>query len=204
MLDNPPVPPEKPDVKQEELKEIRAHCWAYFQFHGDQRMRLFHFYLIVTAAVYAGITTLAKENGLPCVLVSMLAATHCLLSYVFSLLDRRHKDFIHVAQVALKHIEKTFPDEKTRVFTNEAVIAKDISDLYNKGANWSNVLGIFREIPRKEKLKRLFLDGSCLRLPSRATCGSAFRMIYNGFIMISGLISIAFDMLFLQKYISLL
>ena len=70
-------------------KEVRNHCWLHFQFHGDQRMKLFYYYLLLTALFYAGITSLVREHDLvhP-FMAAILSATHCLLSYVFYKLDQ--------------------------------------------------------------------------------------------------------------------
>lgn len=134
-------------------KEIRTHCWQHFQFHGDQRMKLFNYYLLLTAVFYAGITALVKETQVTHPLMAaILSAAHCFLSYVFYKMDLRHKDFVGFAETGLKAIEAKFPLKETRVFTEEAE---------------------FTRAARKH---------APLRGPMRGyfTCSDAFRYIYKG------------------------
>jgi hypothetical protein len=87
------------------LEAMRTHTWSYFQLHAQQRLTVFHFYVLLCAALTTGlVTSLPKadqQTALPIALASLLI----FFSFVFHRLDLRNRDLIKNAELGLRHIE---------------------------------------------------------------------------------------------------
>jgi len=88
-------------------KELRDHAWSYFVLHAEQRLKTFHFYLILATLIAGGIVALAKETkGENCFKgAAVIAFLLPFFSFIFWKLDQRNKQLIKHGEEALKLIE---------------------------------------------------------------------------------------------------
>lgn len=81
------------------------HAWKYFSFHADQRMKVFNFFMILSAFTFAGIVQCLRSSE-----YSLLAILLCLIegfnSVIFYKLDVRHRTFIEVGEYCMQELEK--------------------------------------------------------------------------------------------------
>jgi hypothetical protein len=85
-------------------KEMRDHAWSYFVLHADQRLRTFHFYLILATVIIGAAATVTKD-GTGHVPAGVLALALSFLSFVFWKLDVRNKQLIKHGEEAVKLVE---------------------------------------------------------------------------------------------------
>ena len=90
------------------LKDLRDHAWDYFEFHADQRLKTFHFFILLeTGLVGATLISARVATGpIAPALVSTIGFIVALLAYIFWELDVRVKGMIKVSEGALKAYEK--------------------------------------------------------------------------------------------------
>jgi hypothetical protein len=86
---------------------LRTYAWSYFAYHADQRMKTFHFYLILVTAIVAGvvaaITKFDREN------LRYLSGLWFLLTFVsvmFSWLEGRNRELVKNGEKALRHLDQ--------------------------------------------------------------------------------------------------
>ncbi len=85
-------------------KELHGFVWAYFDRHAEQRLKSFNFYLIICAAVSAGILAFARAPqsivgaGPQFLLLSFF-------SFVFWRLDGRNRQLVEHSEEGLKLLE---------------------------------------------------------------------------------------------------
>jgi len=88
----------------DELKDQREYAWKYFALHAEQRLKTFHFFIIISAILSGAIFTIMKDISntlytIPiCYLISFLA-------FIFWKLDQRNKELIKHGENVLKSIE---------------------------------------------------------------------------------------------------
>ena len=88
------------------LKVLRDHAWEYFELHAEQRLKTFHFYILLETGLVAAIL-LAARVGVPDVrMLAVIGLAMVFFSYVFWKLDYRTKGMIKVAEEALKLFER--------------------------------------------------------------------------------------------------
>ncbi|MDD2762620.1 MAG: hypothetical protein PHE83_01445 [Opitutaceae bacterium] len=89
---------------------LRTYAWNYFAFHAEQRMKTFHFYLILTTAILGGvvvvITQLAQEKWAT---IGCLGGLLAFISCLFGLLDRRNRNLVKTGENALKYLDTIEP-----------------------------------------------------------------------------------------------
>ena len=86
---------------------LRTYAWNYFAFHADQRMKVFQFYLVVTAALIAGFVALVpKARGDFARLPSCVCFGVAFLTTMFALLDRRNAHLVKNGERALAHLDR--------------------------------------------------------------------------------------------------
>lgn len=95
-------------MKDELRNELRQYAWAYFDRHAEQRLKTFNFYLILCAAIIAGLFAFAREpeelpNAWPLPLLLSV------LSFIFWKLDLRTRDLTKHSEEALKLLEDELP-----------------------------------------------------------------------------------------------
>lgn len=110
------------------LEAMRAHTWSYFQLHAQQRLTVFNFYVVLSAALTTGLVTslprAADQTALPVALGSLLI----FFSFVFYRLDLRNRSLIKNSEGGLTHIERKWAAERgesvgampTAVFSRDA------------------------------------------------------------------------------------
>ena len=101
-------------MEDSQKNRLRTYAWSYFAYHADQRMKTFHFYLIVTSALTAGIITLESKS------VDQLGRTPsflcfgvAFLSLMFGFLDRRNARLVKNGEAALRHLDSLENHERT-------------------------------------------------------------------------------------------
>ena len=116
-------------MDNEELKDYREYAWKYFSLHADQRLKTFHFFVVLSAIISGAILTITKDVTN----VSYAAPMAYLLSFlafIFWKLDQRNSELIKHGENALKAIEnsgKLF-DSKSRavlLFSEEEMKTKN-------------------------------------------------------------------------------
>lgn len=92
-------------MDKEDLKEYREYAWKYFSLHAEQRLKTFHFFVVLSAVIIGAILTIIKDSHN----VSYAALMAYLLSFlafiVFWKLDQRNKELVKHGESALKEIE---------------------------------------------------------------------------------------------------
>lgn len=82
-------------------KELREYAWNYFSLHAEQRLKTFHFFVILSTVITGAVLTIIKdfknvEYAAP------LAFLLPIFSFVFWKLDLRNKELIKHGENALK------------------------------------------------------------------------------------------------------
>jgi len=93
-------------------KELREHAWSYFVLHAEQRLKTFHFYLVLATLIAGAVVTIVKD-GQNFRAGGVLALLLPFLSFVFWKLDKRNKQLIKHGEDAIKIIERDsgLPDD---------------------------------------------------------------------------------------------
>jgi hypothetical protein len=111
-------------MDQTHRTETREYVWRHWAFHADQRLRTFHFYILVVTVLVAGILAYIKDARYPAYAApgGFLLA---IASYVFWRLDCRNRVLIRHAEEILKAIEGGIPAEAVppafQLFTQEEI-----------------------------------------------------------------------------------
>lgn len=91
-------------MDKEELKEYREYAWKYFSLHAEQRLKTFHFFVVLSAVISGAILTIAKDiANVSC--AAPMAYLLSFLAFIFWKLDQRNKELIKRGESALKAIE---------------------------------------------------------------------------------------------------
>jgi len=53
------------EAKAQALRETRDYIWKYWVCHADQRLRTFHFFILLVTVFLAGILTYLKDARYP-------------------------------------------------------------------------------------------------------------------------------------------
>nr|VFJ44609.1 MAG: hypothetical protein BECKFW1821A_GA0114235_100742 [Candidatus Kentron sp. FW]VFJ54227.1 MAG: hypothetical protein BECKFW1821B_GA0114236_101733 [Candidatus Kentron sp. FW] len=91
-------------IDQNLQNELREYAWKYFSFHAEQRLKTFHFFVILSAVLTGAIFTLITETG-DTGYVAPLAYLLTIFSFVFWKLDIRNKELIKHGENVLKNLE---------------------------------------------------------------------------------------------------
>ncbi|MFA6191716.1 MAG: hypothetical protein WC665_05120 [Sulfurimonas sp.] len=125
--------------QQNNVNEDRNYAWQYFTTHAEQRLKTFHFFIIIMTLLIGTIFTLIKlENTF---LIILMAALMSFFSFIFWKLDQRNRELINHAQCALKKIEKKsniklFLEESEK--TEKQKEAKKDSSFFNRHYSYSD------------------------------------------------------------------
>jgi hypothetical protein len=78
------------DANASARAETREYAWKHWSFHADQRLRTFHFYILVVSVLVAGILAYLKDAPQPWFAIpgGMLLG---FLSFIFWRLDCRNR-----------------------------------------------------------------------------------------------------------------
>lgn len=96
---------------------LRDHAWDYFALHADQRLRMFHFFIILETGLVAAMLLAVRvgSGGEATNLFWPIGVLMALLSFVFWKLDQRTKGLIKVAEEALRFFE----NETVKIASNK-------------------------------------------------------------------------------------
>jgi len=101
LQDKTPQPSSTPT----ELAKLRFdYAWKWFNFHADQRTKMFNFMLIVFG-IFATAVVSAIEKGMA-ELAVFICGVAVLLAFVFWLLDSRNRDLLWMGEDVLVELEK--------------------------------------------------------------------------------------------------
>ncbi|MGJ0298450.1 hypothetical protein NG744_05765 [Aliarcobacter cryaerophilus] len=101
-----------------------ALVWEYFKLHAEQRLKTFHFYIIIiTLLVGSALTILKDKEYTFFIFIGILMS---FFSFIFWRLDIRNKELINMAEEEIITLEKEFD---AKVFT------KDKEKVNNKKLN---------------------------------------------------------------------
>jgi hypothetical protein len=90
----------------ERLQALRDHAWDYFEFHAEQRLKTFHFFIVLQTGLVAVMLFAARTGGLDMRVQVLLGMVMIFFSYVFRKLDDRTKGMIKVSEETLKLLER--------------------------------------------------------------------------------------------------
>ncbi len=86
------------------LSAARAHAWEWFKYHASQRMTVFNFFLLITAALTTGfVTTVVGQHYLAAL---ALAAIELIVIASFFQLDRRNSQLVKIGERYLDFEER--------------------------------------------------------------------------------------------------
>jgi len=91
----------------EDRNAARTYAWSYYALHADQRMKLFYFFLILSGAVLAALSTI-KAIVPSAHLVALLPLLLFLAAIIFWGLDRRTRELVKNGEAALKYLDTTW------------------------------------------------------------------------------------------------
>jgi hypothetical protein len=98
-------------------QEEHQYLWEHFRFNADQRLRAFHFFVVVAVVADYGVFTAIEKHAHGGVL-ALMGAFVCLLAVAFFLIDRRSQDLLRLSVPGLKAYEQKFP-RHSRLFALE-------------------------------------------------------------------------------------
>ncbi len=119
-----PAAPGGSTLPSDRVDALRDYAWKYFQFHADQRLKTFNFFVLFATVLIGGGLTLLKDETIPRAGIAVGFFLLAFFAFVFWKLDQRNKDLIRHGEAALKHIEQMpyaagAPDEITQIFSSE-------------------------------------------------------------------------------------
>lgn len=120
------------------LKDQREYSWEYFKVHAEQRVSLFHFFVVFSSLVTVGLAG-TLQKGIQTYLVGVgLGAILMLVSFVFWKLNKRVGYLIKHAESALKWIEAKVPLEncKEEAHVLQLFILEEIRTKRERKAPW--------------------------------------------------------------------
>ena len=93
-----PLPPKNLD------ESFRKYAWDYFALHADQRLKAFHFYILLSTAILGGFAILLK-NGAFHKWMAVFGFFLMFFSFVFWKLDNRTRGLIKHGEEALEFLD---------------------------------------------------------------------------------------------------
>jgi hypothetical protein len=90
----------------ESLVALRDHAWDYFELHAEQRLKTFHFYVLLETALVAGLIVATRVGTPDLRVIVVVGLMMAFFSFIFWKLDYRTKGMIKVAEGALKLYER--------------------------------------------------------------------------------------------------
>jgi fatty acid desaturase len=89
--------------KKLELKY--KYAWNWFQYHAQQRLTSFRYFLLIVGALFVGYQK-SFEGGQPAVLRVFISSFGILISVAFYLLEIRNEELVNCGRDSLDTIEK--------------------------------------------------------------------------------------------------
>jgi hypothetical protein len=129
-------------MKKEIVLKYRELHWSYFSLHAEQRLKTFHFYLIVAAILIgAFINIINEEKDLKFAFI--LPFILAFISFIFYKIDQRARFMLKNSQDAIRHLDSKLisndEDKPSRIniFEYDAHIQSD----KKRGMNYSKSFG---------------------------------------------------------------
>lgn len=97
--------PDKPKTLDE---TFRKYAWDYFALHADQRLKAFHFYILLSTAVLGGFAVLLR-NGVFQKWMAVFGLFLVFFSFVFWKLDNRTRVLIKHGEAAMEFLDAQHP-----------------------------------------------------------------------------------------------
>lgn len=116
---------------QDHQIDLQDYVWRYFEFHANQRILLFRFYIAIFvffgSAIGFSFIRFYNPGKLAEITVIVSSLTFIILTLIFQLLDRRNCQLIEYSKNALRDIElfHNFTPDSSRIFTKENLDAND-------------------------------------------------------------------------------
>jgi hypothetical protein len=83
---------------------FRGYAWDYFALHADQRLKAFHFYILLSTAILGGFAVLLR-NGAFQKWMAIFGIFLVFFSFVFWKLDNRTRGLIKHGEEALEFLD---------------------------------------------------------------------------------------------------
>jgi hypothetical protein len=96
---------ERPNDGDLSISAFRDHAWDYFALHADQRLKTFHFYILLETGLVAAMLVAARAGTFNIWTYWVIGIFMVLLSFVFWKIDQRTKGMIKVSEEVLKEFE---------------------------------------------------------------------------------------------------
>ena len=93
--------------------------WDHFKFNAEQRLKVFHFFVMLSIFSDGGVFTAIQNNVAPFILL-LLGLFIVILACVFWCVDMRCRQLLRLAYPAIKAFEQSFR-EASRLFTNDSL-----------------------------------------------------------------------------------
>lgn len=112
-------------MDKEENKENREYAWKYFNLHAEQRLKTFHFFVVLSAVISGTILAIIKDISNVSYAAPM-AYLLTFLAFIFWKLDQRNKELIKFGENALKSLENNIELDandigSVQLFTKEEI-----------------------------------------------------------------------------------
>lgn len=110
-------------------KDFGDYAWKYFEFHANQRLTTFNFYIAVSGLVTTGlVASFHRDIEVP-YLGIVLGLLLIAFSYIFWKLDARNRELVHYGEEALMVFERRFKEDgngdKIKIVQRELRETKD-------------------------------------------------------------------------------
>lgn len=146
MKELPPHLPALPDGHPSELVKLQFdYAWKWFNYHADQRVKMFNF-MLIALGIFASAIVSAMDKGLSDAAISLLCFLSALLALFFLFLDSRNKYLLRLAEEVLTQLEKS------AIFGNGVTIIDRGGKTIDFGILWR------QELEDRKKGKGILLD----------------------------------------------
>ncbi len=88
------------------ITDYRDHLWDYFSLHAEQRLKTFHFYLILETALMGAVLIANKNEIAGNKFLLILGVLMTAFSIIFWKLDQRTRYLIKVSEEGLRGFEE--------------------------------------------------------------------------------------------------
>jgi hypothetical protein len=95
---------DEPDAPKTLDETFRGYAWDYFALHADQRLKAFHFYILLSTAIMGGFAVLLR-NGVFQRWMAVFGLFLVFFSFVFWKLDNRTRGLIKHGEDALEFLD---------------------------------------------------------------------------------------------------
>ncbi len=93
------------------LEERRKHAWDYFQFHAQQRLTTFNFFIVFSSLLAGGLLTTFQEKYRAPLVGAGAGFILAIISFVFWKIDVRNKQLIKNAEATLRSVEALWQEQ---------------------------------------------------------------------------------------------